>query len=69
MAPVRELFDVMPLMINRQNIFISGASWVHAKSKFPSLTFEHFWWAKVGAYNRKDQEACSFWWNADLTNR
>ena len=59
----------MPLMMNRQYMFISGASWARASSKFPSLLFEHFWWAKVGAYDRKNQEANRFWRNADLTKR
>ena len=54
-------------MMNRQDIFIFGASWACAKSKFPSLPFDHFWWAKVGLYD-KNQEACRFWWNADLTD-
>ena len=42
MGHAREVLDVMPLMMNCQDIFISGASWVHAKSKFLSLTFDHF---------------------------
>lgn len=54
--------------MNRHDVFISDASWVHAKSKFPSLTFDHFWWAKVGAYDRKNQEAHRFWRNTDLTD-
>ena len=56
-------------MLNRQDTFISGASWAHAKSKFPSLSFDRFWWAKLGLYNKKNQEASRFWRNADLTNR
>lgn len=65
MGPAWEVFDILPLMMNRQDVFISGASWVHAKSKFSFLTFDRFWWA----YDRKNQEAREFWRNADLTDR
>jgi len=66
---VREVLDIMPLMMNRQDTFSSSAFWAHAKSKFPSLSFDHFWWAKVGLYDRKNQEASRFWRNVDLTDR
>ena len=69
MGPAREVLDVLPLMLNRQDTFISGVSWAHAKSKFPSLSFDHFWWVKLGLYDRKNQEASRFWQNANLTNR
>ena len=68
-GPAHEVLDIMPLMMNHQDMFISGASWAYAKSKFPSLSFDHFWWAKVGLYDRKNQEASRFWWNVDLTDR
>lgn len=58
---------VMPLMMNRQYMFSSSASWACASSKFPSLSFDRFWWVKVGVYDRKNQEAGRFWRNADLT--
>ena len=61
--------DVLHLMLNHQDTFISGASWARAKSEFPSLSFERFWWAKLGLYDKKNQKASWFWWNADLTNR
>ena len=38
-------------------------------SKFPSLPFDRFWWAKVGLYDKKNQVALRFWWNTDLTDR
>ena len=63
------MLDILPLMMNHQDAFISGASWAHAKSKFSSLSFDHFLWAKVGAYDKKNQEAHRFWWNADITDR
>ena len=66
---MREVLDFLHLMMNHQDVYISGASWAHAKSKFPSLMFERFWWAKVKAYDRKDQDARRFWRNADLTDR
>jgi hypothetical protein len=68
-GPAREVLDVIPLMMNRQDTFVSGASWVRVKSKFSSLSFDHFWWAKVGLYDRKNQEVHEFWQNADLTSR
>ena len=68
-GPTREVLDIMPLMMNHQDMFILGVSWARAKSKFPSLSFDHFWWAKVGLYDRKNQEASRFWWNVDLTDR
>ena len=58
------MLDVLPQMLNHQDTFIFGS----AKSKFPSLSFDHFWWAKVGLYDKKNQEASRFWRNADLTN-
>ena len=56
-------------MLNRQDTFISSASWACAKSKFSSLSFDHFWWAKLALYDMKNQETSRFWRNADLTNR
>jgi hypothetical protein len=56
-------------MLNHQDTFISGTSWACAKSKFPSLSFDHFWWAKLGLYDKKNQEESRFWRNADLMNR
>ena len=44
-------------MMNHQDVFISGASWACAKSRFPLLSFDRFWWAKVGLYDKKNQEA------------
>ena len=67
-GPTREVLDVLPLMTNHQDVFISGASWARAKSKFPSLSIDRFWWMKVGLYDKKNQEALRFWWNADLTD-
>ena len=54
MGPVREVLDVLPLMLNRQDTFISGASWARANSMFPSLSFDHFWWVKPGLYDKKN---------------
>ena len=54
MGPAREVLDVLPLMLNRQDTFISGASWARAKSKFPSLSFDHFWWVKLGLYDKRN---------------
>ena len=68
-GPAREVLDVLPLMMNRRDAFISGVSWAHAKSKFPSLSFDRFWWTKVGLYDKKNQEALNFWRNVDLTDR
>ena len=56
-------------MLNYQDTFISGASWACAKSKFPPLLFDCFWWAKLALYDKKNQEASRFWLNANLTNR
>jgi hypothetical protein len=28
-----------------------------------------FWWVKLGLYDKKNQEASRFWWNADLADR
>ena len=56
-------------MMNHQDVFISGASWARAKSKFPSLSIDRFWWMKVGLYDKKNQEALNIWQNADLTDR
>ena len=69
MGPMREVLDVLPLMLNEQGTFISGASWACAKSKFPLLSFDRFWWAKLGLYDKKNQEASRFWRNAELMNR
>lgn len=69
LGPAHEVLDILSLMMNHEDVFISGASWAHAKSKFPSLMFDRFWWAKVGVYDRKDQDARRFWWNADLMDR
>ena len=55
-------------MLNRQDTFISSASWAHAKYKFSLLSFNHFWWAKLALYDKKNQEASRFWRNADLMN-
>ena len=33
------------------------------------MSFNHFWWAKLGLYDKKNQEESTFWRNADLTNR
>ena len=30
------------------------------------VAFDHFWWAKVGLYDKKNQEALRFWQNVDL---
>ena len=68
-GPPCEVLDILPLKMNCRDVFISGVSWAHAKSKFPSLTFELFWWVKVRAYDRKDQEARRFWRNTDLMER
>ena len=65
---MHEVLDVLPLMLNRQDTFISGSSWARAKSKFPSLSFDRFWWVKVGSYDKKNQEASRFWRNTDLTS-
>ena len=56
-------------MLNYQDTFISGASWAHAKSKFPSLSFHRFWWAKLGLYDKKNPEASRFSRNMNLMNR
>ena len=69
MGSACEVLDVLPLMLNLQDTFIFGTSWVRAKSKFPSLSFDHVLWVKVGLYDKKNQEASRFWRNADLTNR
>ena len=37
--------------------------------RVPPPSFDHFWWVKVGLYDKKNQEASRFWWNAYLTNR
>jgi hypothetical protein len=63
------VLDVLPLMLNRQDTFIFGASWARAKSRFPSLSFDRFWWAKLGLYDKKNQEASRFWRKTDLTDR
>ena len=55
--------------MNCQDVFISGVFWARAKCKFPSLPFDCFWWAKVGLYDKKNQEALRFWRNADITDR
>lgn len=68
-GPAREALDILPLMMNHQDVYISSASWARAKAKFPLLSFERFWWAKVRAYDRKEQNARRFWKNADLTDR
>jgi hypothetical protein len=39
-GPAHEVLDVLPLMLNHQDTFVSGASWVRAKSKFLSLAFD-----------------------------
>ena len=44
-------------------------SWARAKSKFPSLSFNRFWWAKVGLYDKKNPEASRFSRNMNLMNR
>jgi len=54
------VLDILPLMMNRQDVFISSASWACAKFKFLSLPFDHFWWAKVDLYDKKNQEALKF---------
>ena len=54
MGPAREVLDVLPLMLNHQDTFISGASWACGKSKFPSLSFDRFWSAKLGLYDKKN---------------
>ena len=51
------MLDILPLMMNHQDKFISGASWAHAKSKFLSLSFDLFWWVEVGLYDKKNQES------------
>jgi hypothetical protein len=56
-------------MLNHQGTFIFGVSWARAKSKFPSLSFNHFWWAKLGLYDKKNQEASRFWRNTNLMDR
>ena len=54
MGPTHEVLEVLPLMLNHLDTFISGASWVRAKFKFPSLSFDRFWWAKLGLYDKKN---------------
>ena len=51
---MREVLDVLPLMLNHKDTFISSASWARAKSKFPSLLFDHFWWVMPGLYDKKN---------------
>ena len=68
-GPACEVLDVLPMMLNHQDTYISSGSWACAKSKFPSLSFYHFWWAKLGLFDKKNQEASRFWRNVDLTNR
>jgi hypothetical protein len=35
--PAREVLDVVPLMMNYQDVFIAGDNWARAKFKFPSV--------------------------------
>jgi hypothetical protein len=35
--PVHEVLDVVPLMMNYQDVFIAGDNWARAKFKFPSV--------------------------------
>jgi len=60
------VLDILPLMMNHHDVFISGTSWACAKSKFPPLPFDHFWWVKVGLYDQKNQDVLRFWRNANL---
>lgn len=53
-GPTHEALDILTLMMNRQDVYISGALWARAKVKFPLLSFERFWWAKVRAYDKKN---------------
>ena len=69
MGHAHGVLDILPLRMNCQDMFISSASWARVKSKFPSLSFDHFWWAKVGLYDKKNQEALNIWQNADLMDR
>ena len=56
-------------MLNCQDTFISSASWACAKSKFSSLSFDHFWWAKLALYDKKIRRRVGFLRNVDFTNR
>ena len=68
-GPAGEVLDVVPVMMNYQDIFISGESWAHAKFKFPFLTFDQFWWARVKKYDLKNQASMRFWECAELSDR
>jgi hypothetical protein len=59
-GPGHEVLDMVPLMMNHQDLFIAGATWACLKSKFPGLTFSRFWWTKVSLYDKRNQEACKF---------
>ena len=60
---------MVPLMMNRQDVFISGETWVHAMQRFPGLPFERFWWGRVRKYDVANQASEAFWRSHDLTNR
>jgi hypothetical protein len=68
-GPAHEVLDVVPLMMSHQDTFIAGATWARLKSKFPELIFDGFWWTKVSLYDKRNQEARKFWWDADFTDR
>lgn len=68
-GPAREVVDMVPLMMNYQDMFISGASWAQVKRKVPSVSFGRFWWAKVRKYDMRNQATMVFWRNADLSDR
>jgi hypothetical protein len=68
-GPARGVLDVLPLMMNRQDVFMSGETWAHLKFKFPDLSFDRFWWARVKKYDLKNQASLCFWKDTDLTER
>ena len=66
---VLKVLDVTPLMLNYQDVFITGESWARARFKHPSLSFERFWWSKVRRYDLKNSRSSRFWREADFTDR
>ena len=60
---VRIAEGILPLRMKRGNFVISGAMWRKFNANRPWLTFAEFWLIKERAYNRRNVQSKSFFYN------
>ena len=59
-GPARVIEDVLPIMMNYQDFFVSGSIWKQFHEKFLTCTFSDFWWWKLRRYDLRNSLAREF---------